>query len=73
MQLGVMLVFVIEGEPPEIKWEVMAQRQATHGRGGRSRGRGRGGGGGRSQKKTRSHFATILKEVIFRTFINSSN
>eukprot|EP00057_Strongylocentrotus_purpuratus_P012879 XP_011667353.1 PREDICTED: uncharacterized protein LOC589174 [Strongylocentrotus purpuratus] len=56
LRLGVKLVFVIDGTPPELKWEEIARRNEVRlgggggggARGGRGgwRGRGRGGGGG---------------------------
>lgn len=64
MHLGVKLVFVIDGEPPEVKWGTMVQRQAVRGgRGGGWRGRGGRGGGGVVRKQGRSHFKAVLKEV----------
>lgn len=66
LQLGIKLVFVIDGEAPELKWEEMARRtQARYGGGGGGRGRGRGKTAGGGGKKTgrRSNFRVWLKEV----------
>ena len=66
LQLGVKLVFVVEGEAPELKWEAMQKRQQARfqqqpknsyrGRGGRPQGRG-------GKQQGRRNFNSCLKEV----------
>ncbi|KAL5007748.1 hypothetical protein ScPMuIL_016554 [Solemya velum] len=55
-QLGVKLVFVVEGEAPELKWEAMWKRQQARFP-GQPAGRGRGQG-----KASRRNFKSCLKE-----------
>ena len=75
--MGVNLIFVLDGEPPELKWEEMARRNEVRFRDGGGRGRRchkrgrhvRGGdgvvAGGIVKKKKvgRSFFKPVLKEV----------
>nr|XP_054757000.1 uncharacterized protein LOC129263103 [Lytechinus pictus] len=64
LRLGVKLVFVIDGTPPELKWEEIARRnEARVGGGSRGgwRGKNRRRGGG-VKKASRSHFTSWLKE-----------
>ncbi|KAH3882245.1 uncharacterized protein LOC127881884 [Dreissena polymorpha] len=58
-QLGVRLVFVIEGSAPEIKWETMMKRQQTRfpGRQGKA-----GGGSKPAGSQNRRNFNACLKE-----------
>lgn len=61
-QLGVKLVFAIEGDAPEMKIEVMCKRQQ-----GRSSWKSKGSQGavsGNKGRQKRSHFKRILKEVF---------
>ncbi|XP_072182130.1 uncharacterized protein [Diadema setosum] len=60
LRLGVQLVFVIDGTPPELKWEEVSRRvQARHH--GRKVGGARGRGNGR-KGPSRSHFKGWLNE-----------
>ncbi|XP_077863489.1 flap endonuclease GEN homolog 1-like [Saccoglossus kowalevskii] len=62
-RLGIDLIFVIEGEPPDLKWEEMMKRtEARYGSRGGGYRRGRGGGGGGFKKPSRSHFKGLLNE-----------
>ncbi|XP_041466492.1 uncharacterized protein LOC121417019 [Lytechinus variegatus] len=62
LRLGVKLVFVIDGTPPELKWEEIARRnEARVGGGWRGKDRRRGRGGG-VKKASRTHFTSWLKE-----------
>ena len=70
-QHGVKLVFVIEGDAPELKLETMARRQQA--RYGHARRGGANGGTRMAGKGQRSRFKTWLKEVdTFETFLNPS-
>ncbi|XP_023930019.1 flap endonuclease GEN homolog 1 [Lingula anatina] len=65
LQLGVLPVFVVEGEPPELKWDTMLHRQQSRFGGSVSRGRGRSRGEGKvskGRKPGRSHFKAWLRE-----------
>lgn len=54
-QMNVKLVFVMEGEPPKLKADVMNKRtQTRYGPSGKSR----------SQKTGRSHFKSVLRECL---------
>lgn len=54
IQMNVKLVFVMEGEPPKLKADVMSKRTQTR--------YGPSGKAG-SQKTGRSHFKSVLREV----------
>ena len=68
-RLGVKLVFVADGEPPELKWEAIAKRiQARNGeQNWRSKNSQKSGSGARGG---RSHFAVWVREVRFKLTIN---
>ncbi|PIK50889.1 Flap endonuclease GEN-like 1 [Apostichopus japonicus] len=59
LQMGVKLVFVVDGEPPEMKWETISSRVNA-----RFAGRGRRGGGNPKQRTSRSHFKRFIKECL---------
>lgn len=58
--MGVKLVFVVDGEPPEMKWETISSRVNAR---FASKGRGKRGGGNPKQRTSRSHFKRFIKEV----------
>ncbi|XP_046339570.2 uncharacterized protein LOC124120732 isoform X2 [Haliotis rufescens] len=66
-QLGVKLVFVIEGAAPQLKWQEMRRRQQALGRG---RG-GRAGGGGRSNFNARLRECCQLLDLLGIPYIHS--
>ena len=60
LQLGIKLIFVVDGEAPELKWEEMSRRtQARYGTGGH----GRKSQQRQTKKGGRSNFKIWLKEV----------
>ena len=74
--MGVNLIFVLDGEPPELKWEEMARRTEArfeggrrgrwghHRRKGKTRGEvATGEGVEKKNKKERKRFNFVLKEV----------
>lgn len=63
-RVGVKLVFVVDGEAPEVKWEAIVKRnEARNGGWGRGRGRGRGANRGQRKKVGRSNFRIWVNEV----------
>lgn len=67
LQLGVRLVFVIEGSAPELKWNTMMKRQQTRFPGRQSKPQNQ-----KPERQNRRNFNNCLKEVNFPTslFIN---
>ncbi|XP_071850698.1 uncharacterized protein [Apostichopus japonicus] len=61
LQMGVKLVFVVDGEPPEMKWETISSRVNAR---FASKGRGKRGGGNPKQRTSRSHFKRFIKECL---------
>lgn len=67
LQLGVRLVFVIEGSAPELKWNTMMKRQQTRFPGRQSKPQNQ-----KPERQNRRNFNNCLKEVNFpaSVFIN---
>ena len=60
-RVGVKLVFVVDGDPPKLKWEAIVKRiQSRNGETGKTDSRS-------ASRVRRSHFANWVEEVSFNT------
>ena len=69
-RLGVKLVFVVDGKPPELKWNAIAKRvQARNGGQSTWRGKNPAIKAGSGARVGRSHFAVWVREVMSFCFM----
>ncbi|XP_078693803.1 uncharacterized protein LOC144923303 [Branchiostoma floridae x Branchiostoma belcheri] len=63
-RMGVSLIFVVDGDPPELKYETMMKRSQDRFGGRRAGTDGQRKGLGKPKKMKRSHFKAVLKECL---------
>ncbi|XP_019643912.1 PREDICTED: flap endonuclease GEN homolog 1-like [Branchiostoma belcheri] len=63
-RMGVSLIFVVDGDPPELKYETMMKRSQDRFGGSRAGTDGQRKGLGKPKKLKRSHFKAVLKECL---------
>ena len=67
-RLGVKLVFVVDGKPPELKWEAIAKRIQARNGGQLWKGKNSAKAAGSGARVGRSHFAVWVREVSLIKF-----
>ncbi|XP_066267652.1 uncharacterized protein [Branchiostoma lanceolatum] len=63
-KMGISLIFVVDGDPPELKFQTMVKRNQDRFGGSKAGTDGQKKGLGKPRKMKRSHFKAVLKECI---------
>ncbi|CAH1245003.1 GEN1 [Branchiostoma lanceolatum] len=63
-KMGISLIFVVDGDPPELKFQTMMKRNQDRFGGSKASTDGQKKGLGKPRKMKRSHFKAVLKECI---------